>query len=89
MSVKEIAKEREIKEGTVLEHIAYLIEKKLDVDIDKFVTPLKQNKIVRAIKKVGLGKMTPIMEKLGGEESGVSWDEIRFVIAQQKALKQV
>ena len=86
LSIEEIAKERCLKARTIADHIAYLIEKKLKIDVDKLVVSAKQKKIMRAIKEVGFEKLKPIMEKLGGEDSGIGWDEIRFVVAQQRAL---
>ncbi|MDD4332644.1 MAG: RecQ family ATP-dependent DNA helicase [Patescibacteria group bacterium] len=80
-SIDEIAEERELKRDTVINHLCFLIEKKLIKDIDKLVTPGIQKKILKAVEKVGVEKLTPIKEELGDE---VGWDEIKLVVAKER-----
>jgi ATP-dependent DNA helicase RecQ len=84
-SILEIAKEREIQENTVYNHLEFLIEKGLIKDIDKLVDSKKQEKIFAVIKKVGTDKLTPIREELGEE---YSWEEIKIARAKFKSHKK-
>jgi ATP-dependent DNA helicase RecQ len=81
MGIEEIAKARKLKTGTIVQHLCYLIEKGLPVEVNKFVSPAKQKKIRQAIRVLGGERLSPIKEKLGDE---VSWDEIRLVLTSIK-----
>lgn len=80
-SVEKIAEERGLTASTVINHLCFLIEMKLPVDIDKLVPKEKQVKIKKIIEKVGAEKLTPIKESLGEK---YSWDEIKLVVAKFK-----
>ncbi|MFH1326030.1 MAG: RecQ family ATP-dependent DNA helicase [Candidatus Falkowbacteria bacterium] len=80
-SIDEMAQIRNIKPGTIIQHLCFLIEHGKDIDIDKFVNSQTQNRIKKAIKKVGVDKLTPIKEELGDD---VNWDDIRLVVANLK-----
>lgn len=82
MSIDQIAAERNLKPGTVIQHLCYLLEMGLPVKLDKLVDFKKQKKIIQAIEKFGREKLTPIKNGLGDE---ASWDEIRLVLAKEKA----
>ncbi|MFH1583153.1 MAG: RecQ family ATP-dependent DNA helicase [Candidatus Falkowbacteria bacterium] len=84
MSIEKIAQARELGAGTIVGHLCFLIEKGLGVNIDKLVKPERQKKIMKAVKKVGADKLTPIREALGEE---FSWDEIKLVLAKTKSKK--
>jgi len=75
-NIKEIAENRGILAGTVAEHLSFLIEKNLIKNIDKLVDKKTQEKIIKAIKKVGLEKLKPIKEIL---EEEIEYDEIKIV----------
>lgn len=79
MSIDEMAKERDLKPGTIIQHLCYLIEKGLPIEIDKFVSQAKQKKIIQTAREVGFDKLTPIKDCLG---EAVSWDEIRLILAK-------
>lgn len=81
MTIDEMAQTRNVKPGTIVQHLCYLMEKKLAVDINKFVSQAKQKKITEAINKVGDEKLTQIKEEL---DDDVSWDEIRMVVSISK-----
>ena len=81
MTIDEMAQTRNLKPGTIIQHLCFLIEKNKDIDINKFVDSKKQIKIQRAIKKVGTDTLTPIKEAVGDE---VSWDDIRLMLANLK-----
>lgn len=76
MSIKEMARARDLTEWTIIKHLCFLMEKGLPVDINKFVSPAKEKKIKEAFKKIGRDRLTPIKEALGDE---ISFDEIRLV----------
>lgn len=80
MSIEKIAKARDVKEETIVDHIAYLIEKKiLPLDnIDKLVKKDIQELILTSIKKVGKEKLKAIYEDL---ESKVDYRAIKLVVA--------
>jgi ATP-dependent DNA helicase RecQ len=84
MNIDEMAQARNLKPGTIVEHLSFLIEKKKDVDINKFVKKDKRKKIEEAIRKVGTGKLAPIKEIVGED---ISWDEIRMVAAKTRNQK--
>lgn len=81
LSIEEIVAERDLKPATINTHLCFLVEKGLLKNIEKLVDKDKQKKIKKAIKKVGIDKLTPIKEELG---DGFSWDEIRLVVALMK-----
>ncbi len=85
LSIKEIAQQRNLKEGTIVDHLCYLIEKRVikNKNVDKLVPHKQQKKILRAIKKIkSLDKLTPIKEMLGDT---VEWHEIKIVVSKLKA----
>ena len=82
LSLEEIADARELVVSTIIGHLCFLMEKGLGVNIEKLVKPERQEKIMQAVKKVGMDKLTPIREVLGEE---FSWDEIRLVLAKMKS----
>jgi len=81
LSLEEIAKERELTTNTIVQHLCYLIEKKLPVKIDRIVSKEKQQKILKAFKKQGDHKLKPLKEALGDE---ISYDEIKLTLSQAK-----
>ncbi len=74
--IKEIAEKRGLTDGTVSEHLCFLIEKKLIKDIDKLVDKKKQERIKKAFKKIGADKLKPIKEELG---DSCSYEEIKII----------
>lgn len=78
MGINEIAEKRDLKTGTVVQHLCYLIEKGLPVEVNKFVNKIKRKKIEKAIKKTGVEKLTPIKKIVGDD---ISFDEIKLVLA--------
>ena len=75
----EIASTRELKERTVISHLATLIEQGESVDIDRLVSPKAQKVIEKAIDAVGSDSLKPIREHL---QEVYSYDDIRLVKAQ-------
>ena len=84
LSISQMAEARGVTESTIVQHLCYLMEKGLPVDIDKFVGKEKQRKIKQVIKKVGDDKLKPIKEVLGDE---ISYNGIKLVLAKLKTTK--
>jgi len=83
-SIDEMAQARELTPNTIVEHLCYLIENKLPVEIKKFVKPARQKDVISAIKKVGADKLSPLKEELGDD---FSWEEIKLVRAEYRKNK--
>jgi len=88
MTIKEIAEERELGTTTIINHISFLVEKKLiePKEIDKLVKSKIQNKIIKASREVGIEKLKPIYEYLGEE---ISYDDIRLTLAKFKVNNKI
>ncbi len=80
-SIDEIAAERELSRGTIISHLAWLIERGKRVDLNRLVKPGKQKIIKKTAKKIGFDKLRPIKEMLGDD---FSYDEIKLVVAKIK-----
>jgi ATP-dependent DNA helicase RecQ len=78
LSISEMAKQRGLKEDTIVSHLCYLLEKGMDVNIIKFVKPGTIKDITNAIKKNSDNKLKTIKESLDEE---VGYNEIKLVIA--------
>ncbi len=76
---EEIAAKRGLKVSTVYEHLSQLISMKQPIDIDRFVLPVRQEIILKAIKTVGAESLKTIWEHLGGD---YSYEEIKLVRAR-------
>ena len=84
LSIDEMAMTRNLKPATIVEHLVWLIEKKMKIEINRFVEKKIQQEIEKVIIKVGGEKLSPIKEVLG---DNCSWDEIKLVLANFKAKK--
>jgi ATP-dependent DNA helicase RecQ len=85
MTIEEIAQKRNLKNSTISNHLAELMEMGKPVDVDRAISLTRQKTIIRAIQEVGETQaLKPIYEYLNEE---FSYDEIRLVRAflrQQK-----
>lgn len=79
-TIEEMAMIRNLKPATIIEHLCFLINAKMDIDISRFVDRETEEKIQDAISKVGKDKLAPIKELLGDE---VGWNEIKLVLAKK------
>lgn len=78
LSIKEIAKERDMVEGTIIGHIEQLLDSGETLDLDyikKEIPKTRLNKILKAFKKSGDTKLTPVKEILGKD---FNYDEIKL-----------
>jgi len=81
LSIEEIATERNLKPGTIISHLAALIEMGENIDGMKLLKPGHYDTIVAAILQTEGNSLTPIKELLGEE---YTYDEIRLVLAMDK-----
>jgi ATP-dependent DNA helicase RecQ len=79
LSVEEIAQKRDIRPTTIIRHLSDLVEMNQPVDLNRLVSPQRQEKIWQALQKIGDNSLTPIREHLG---ESYSFDEIRLVRGQ-------
>jgi ATP-dependent DNA helicase RecQ len=77
---EEIAKARDLKETTIMDHLVYLVDKGLITDIDRLVSPAKQKKIL-AVAEKGVDKLKPLREKLGDE---ITYSDIKLTLTKAK-----
>jgi len=77
LTIAEMAQMRNLKPGTIVQHLCFLIEKGKDIDIAKFVDVRKQKLIKEAATQHGTDTLTPIKSAL---DEAVSWDEIRLTL---------
>ena len=78
LSIDKMAQARNLKPGTIVQHLCFLIAHGKDIDIAKFVDLKKQKLIQKTARQVGADTLSPIKEALGDV---VNWDEIRLVLA--------
>jgi ATP-dependent DNA helicase RecQ len=74
----DIAEQRQLRLGTVLTHLAELLEQGYDIEIDRLVRPDRQKKILTALQTIGSESSRRIRDYLG-EVYG--YDEIRLMQA--------
>jgi ATP-dependent DNA helicase RecQ len=78
LSLPEIAVERGLRLGTIIEHMTRLIDHGQAVDLDRLVSPERQVPIFAAIEKVGPHSLRTIRDELG---ETFDYNEIRLVRA--------
>jgi ATP-dependent DNA helicase RecQ len=78
LEVAEIAAQRNLKSGTIYNHLSELIEMNQPVDLNRFVLPAKKKIILQAIKTHSADSLTVLKEYLG---ENYSYEEIKLVRA--------
>ncbi|MDJ0708175.1 MAG: DNA helicase RecQ [Leptolyngbyaceae cyanobacterium MO_188.B28] len=78
LTPSEIAAERDLRLGTIIDHLARLLEASHPIDLDRLVSTERQKTICQAIDKVGAGSLRTIREHLGDT---YDYNEIRLVRA--------
>jgi ATP-dependent DNA helicase RecQ len=79
LTIEEIAQKRNLQPNTIMNHLAEMMEMGKIVELDKIISPDRQQVIVRAIKEIGAANaLKPIYEYLGEQ---FSYGEIRLVRA--------
>ncbi len=81
LSIDEIAQNRNLSRGTILTHLAELLESGEALDMERLIRPERYDVIANALKEVGGELLKPVKERLGDE---YSYDEIRLVRAATK-----
>ncbi len=88
LSVSAIARERQLKESTIADHLAKLLAAGYNVDLNRLVSPERQKAILHAVDVLGVSFMKPIYEYL---QNRYTYNEIRWVMSwysSQKSQKQ-
>ncbi|MBT9317274.1 DNA helicase RecQ [Leptothoe spongobia] len=78
LSLSEIAIERGLRLGTIIEHVERLMASDRKVDLNRLVSPERQVPIFEAIEKVGSHSLRTIRDELG---ETFDYNEIRLVRA--------
>jgi len=81
LSLEEIAKERDLAVGTIIDHLSKLVESGVEVDIKRFVSVSELEEIEAAIAKVGHQPLKGIKELVSKE---IDYNKIRLVVASYK-----
>jgi nucleoside-triphosphatase THEP1 len=82
-SLEEIAAERQMAVSTIEGHLAHYVSTGV-LEISKFTTEDKIQKVFEAIQILGTTNLTPIREFLG---ENYSYSELRFIVNHQKYLE--
>jgi ATP-dependent DNA helicase RecQ len=77
-SVEEIARERNLKVSTIINHLAELIETGQTIDVEELIHAEHYDAIASALQRVGGVALKPVKEWLGDD---YSYEEIRLVRA--------
>ena len=83
-SIEEIARERNLKPNTIMNHLAELVEAGEAIDPERLVDPERQKIIFAALQQVGGDMLKPVKDFLGDE---YSYDEIRLVRALMRQAR--
>ncbi len=77
-SIKDMAKLRNLSSTTIVLHLEKLIQNGCNIDIDRFVDPLKRRKIEELFLELRQWNLNPVIEHFSGT---VSYEEARLVRA--------
>ena len=81
LSVEQVAAERGLTVGTIINHLLTQFELGTDVDLTPLVPPERYQTIAEAMRHLGDGMLRPIKDHLGDE---YTYDEIRVVRAIER-----
>jgi len=84
-SLKQIAKERELKEETIVRHFEKALDEKIDFDISHLqdFENINLPELFRVFKDIGFSKLSPVHEKLKGKYSFLQLRLARALYRQQ------
>ena len=78
LSLEDISKQRNLARSTVAVHLEQLIQNGYDIDIDRFVGPLKRMETERLFLELRQWTLAPVIAKSGGT---ISYEDARLVRA--------
>ncbi len=81
MSIEEIARERGLTVGTIINHLVTQLELGEQLDLAALVSPERYRVIAEVLSQVGDERLKPAKEVLGDE---YSYEEIRIVRAVER-----
>ncbi len=81
----DIADGRNLRLGTIQSHLADLLENGYDVDLDRLVSPERQQAILAVIPQVQYQSLRTVRDRLGDD---YGYDEIRLVLAWWKTQQK-
>jgi ATP-dependent DNA helicase RecQ len=81
LDIEAMAKIRNLKPATIVEHLCFLINANMQIEISRFVSEEIKERICETIARLGKERLAPIKEELGDE---ISWNHIKLVLAQYK-----
>lgn len=82
LSLREIAEKRNFAVKTIIEHLKKCDTNGRYVDWSRFIDdPLKEGKVLAAIKEIGIERLKPIKEALPEE---ISYDDIKLIIVKNR-----
>jgi ATP-dependent DNA helicase RecQ len=84
LTIEEIARERNLKPATIMDHLTELAEAGEYIDVEKLVQPEHYEVIADALQRVGSDLLRPVKDFLGDE---YSFDEIRLVRAMMRQAR--
>lgn len=79
LSLEEISKTRNFTINTIIEHLSKCEEQGQTVNWSRFLTPIKEEKILEVINRIGFERLKPIKELLPEE---FTYEDIKVVIAK-------
>lgn len=83
LSIAEIAQKRGLSISSIISHLCDLMETNQPIDINKFVTPHKQQEIIKVIDRLGAQKLRVLKDALSDD---FSFDEIKLVRSWHKKI---
>lgn len=84
-NITDIAKIRNLGVGTITEHLIDWYSRGGEFRIDEHIDPAQEKKIISAISKVGSSERVGLLKEILPE--GISYEDIRLVIAKRKRIK--
>lgn len=85
-SIEEIAEHRGLSSMTIVNHLCKCVEKGIEFDYARLLSPEAEAEILKAIDEVGKEYLKPIKETV---DDSISYDGIKLVLAKLKAKEAV
>ncbi len=85
-SVQTIAEERALSERTVYEHLVRGIQSGESIDLGRFLTSEQQQEVISAFANLGLERLAPVRENLGGRYDFETLKIVRATLSKPSHL---